>query len=108
MALKVQHLTCFSMTAGETKMSKIHPIEFNYIPGHLFTWAENTGITEDSTIEANGYGDLTASNVIHVKSHRTGNFMTFIFQKEEMDRDGETVAWHYKSHEGVGLTILND
>jgi hypothetical protein len=89
-------------------MSNVLPIGHNYIPGHLFTWAENTGITEDSTLNANGYGDIAANNIIHVKSHKTGNFMTFIYQKEELDRDGDTVAWHYKSDAGVELIILND
>jgi hypothetical protein len=89
-------------------MGQIVPIGYDYIPSDFFTWSENTGITEDSTLNANGFEDMSASNVIIIKSHRTGKFMAFIYQKEEIDDDGGTVAWHYKSGEGVELIILND
>jgi hypothetical protein len=78
------------------------------IPGFIFIWKDNVGITEASSIACMS-PDWCAPMKLTVQSHRTGRTKDFLYENTEVN-DGEIAAWIYKSadEQGTRLHIFND
>lgn len=81
-------------------------IPLRYVDGSIFTWHKSVGVTEESTLIANGYEEFGLK--LTIKSHKTGKFMDFLFKRDLLNEDGDVLAWVYKSATGVEVHILND
>jgi len=91
----------------ETAQNTIVPLR--YVPGHLFSWKDGIGVTEVSTIEANGFGDYICAEGFWIKSNKTDKFCHFVFIADEVDTENEVVAWVAKAPgTPFVIKILND